>query len=247
MRRLTLLLFLLGFGSLTACSVALGPIEACGNGVVEAGEDCDGQNLAGKTCESLGQPSGTLVCTSNCGFDITGCDGTAPVCGDGSITGSEQCDGTNLNGQTCISRGYDGGTLACTSGCVFDTSGCTGSGPVCGDGEIQSPEVCDGTNLGGENCTSRGFSGGTLTCSNCMFNTIGCTMNTCDSMTNPSYRGCEFWAVSMANSELDSAFHGNFGLVIDNANDAQVRVQITGGSANVDEQIPANKIGRAHV
>ena len=73
-----------------------------------------------------------------------------------------------------------------------------------------------------------------------MFNTIGCTMNTCDSMTNPSYRGCEFWAVSMANSELDSAFHGNFGLVIDNANDAQVRVQITGGGANVDEQIPAN-------
>ncbi|HEX4955473.1 MAG TPA: S8 family serine peptidase [Thermoanaerobaculia bacterium] len=58
-------------------------------------------------------------------------------------------------------------------------SSCTtgGGGPVCGDGIIQAPEVCDGANLGGQTCVSQGFSGGTLACAaSCLaFNTSGCT------------------------------------------------------------------------
>jgi len=46
------------------------------------------------------------------------------VCGDGQIAGTEQCDGTNLGGQTCITKGFTGGTLSCTSSCTFDTSQC---------------------------------------------------------------------------------------------------------------------------
>ena len=43
--------------------------------------------------------------------------------GDGKV---EQCDGTDLNGQTCVNLGWEGGTLACNSTCGFDTSSCTG-------------------------------------------------------------------------------------------------------------------------
>lgn len=47
------------------------------------------------------------------------------VCGDGLVdaTSGETCDGTNLNGQTCISQGFDVGTLTCSS-CSLNTSGC---------------------------------------------------------------------------------------------------------------------------
>jgi hypothetical protein len=47
-------------------------------------------------------------------------------CGDGNLTAEEQCEGTDLQGQTCEGLGFDGGTLACDpSTCFFDTSGCT--------------------------------------------------------------------------------------------------------------------------
>ena len=50
--------------------------------------------------------------------------GGGGTCGDGVIDAGEDCDGSNLGGQTCQSQGFGGGTLACTSGCQFDTSGC---------------------------------------------------------------------------------------------------------------------------
>ena len=50
----------------------------------------------------------------------------AAFCGNNIAEGTEACDGTDLRGQTCVSQGYSGGTLACQPGCnVFDTSGCT--------------------------------------------------------------------------------------------------------------------------
>lgn len=47
------------------------------------------------------------------------------ICGNDSVEGDEQCDGSDLGGQTCVSLGYYGGTLACKADCTFDTSGCT--------------------------------------------------------------------------------------------------------------------------
>jgi hypothetical protein len=48
-------------------------------------------------------------------------------CGNGIVDSAEQCDGTNLAGNTCASLpgGFGGGALACTGSCTFDTSGCT--------------------------------------------------------------------------------------------------------------------------
>jgi hypothetical protein len=49
----------------------------------------------------------------------------ASLCGNGVIDTGEQCDGTNLDGETCASLGYGGGVLAClASTCTYDTSMC---------------------------------------------------------------------------------------------------------------------------
>ncbi len=48
-----------------------------------------------------------------------------PVCGNGVLETGEQCDGSNLGGQTCFGLGYNGGTLSCNANCVFSTLACT--------------------------------------------------------------------------------------------------------------------------
>lgn len=53
------------------------------------------------------------------------------TCGDGVIEGDEQCEGTNFGGATCQGYGWDAGDLTCTSSCLIDTSGCTGTQPTC--------------------------------------------------------------------------------------------------------------------
>ncbi len=155
----------------------------CGNGTLEAPEVCDGADLGGQTCVSQGFDSGVLQCLGTCaGYDTSACVGTGPVCGDGVIEGSEVCDGTNLGGQTCLTQGFDSGTLACAAGChAFDTSACEGTGPVCGNNTVEGNEVCDGADLGGETCVTRGFLSGDLACAvGCAaFDTSGCSGPTC--------------------------------------------------------------------
>lgn len=129
-----------------------------------------------------------LECTAGGG---TWTGGTAPLCGNGTVNAPEVCDGANLNGQTCISRGFTGGTLACAANCLsFVTTGCTGGGGgTCGNGTLDLGEVCDVGNLSGETCTLNGFSGGTLACAaNCLnFNTISCTGGPAGWRCDPSY------------------------------------------------------------
>ncbi len=155
------------------------PNPACGDGVKNGVEACDGADLGGESCVTQGFPGGTLTCLGNCsGFDTSGC-APNPFCGDGVKNGTETCDGADLGGQSCTSQGFDGGTLACLGNCSgFDTSGCT-TNPVCGNNTQEMGEVCDGTDLAGQSCTSQGFDGGTLAClGNCSgFDTSGCTMN----------------------------------------------------------------------
>lgn len=45
-------------------------------------------------------------------------------CGDGIIQLGENCDGAQLNNQTCASLGFQSGTLSCNPGCFFNTSNC---------------------------------------------------------------------------------------------------------------------------
>ncbi len=55
----------------------------CGNGVIEGTEQCDGQDLNGFTCETLGNSGGTLQCDPvTCTFDTQLCES-----GDSGTTG----------------------------------------------------------------------------------------------------------------------------------------------------------------
>jgi hypothetical protein len=99
------------------------PYPVCGNDMIEGAEECDGINLDGQTCGTLGEGSGTLSCTGSCTFDLSMCSGTG--CGNGFIEIGEQCDGRNLGGETCSSLGLGSGTLSCVPlMCVFDVSMC---------------------------------------------------------------------------------------------------------------------------
>jgi hypothetical protein len=87
------------------------------------------------------------------------------------------CDGNQLNGQNCVSQGYQGGMLACNALCtMFNTAGCNNN---CGNGVLNAGETCDGNELDDETCATQGFGGGNLTCNaSCtMFNTDACCVN----------------------------------------------------------------------
>ncbi len=45
----------------------------CGNNIKEINEECDGPDLGGQTCTSLGYSGGTLTCNSNCTFNTSQC------------------------------------------------------------------------------------------------------------------------------------------------------------------------------
>jgi cysteine-rich repeat protein len=77
----------------------------CGDGLVDAGEDCDGANLAGQDCLTAGAgDSGTLACAADCTFDTAGCTVTP---GNGiRFPGVEQCDDGNATaGDGCDAAG----------------------------------------------------------------------------------------------------------------------------------------------
>ncbi len=64
------------------------------------------------------------------------------LCGNGVIDQGEECDGTELNDETCMDRGFTGGTLDCTADCHFDESHCIAAAE-CGNGKVDQGEECD--------------------------------------------------------------------------------------------------------
>ena len=100
---------------------------------------------------------------------------TGDTCGDGIRQFYEDCEGTNLGGQSCAGLGLGLGTLACNSDCTFNTSGCS-SAARCGDNIRQAGEECDGQDLGGASCTTLNLGSGTLRCSaGCRYDESGCS------------------------------------------------------------------------
>ncbi|MFH2006959.1 MAG: DUF4215 domain-containing protein [bacterium] len=112
--------------------------SACGNGTIEGSEACDDANGAsGDGCSS--------ACAIESGWSCSGQPSScSPICGDGQVYGGEQCDGGNLNGVSCLTLGFTGGTLSCSGSCTFVTSGCTST--TCGNGTIDVGEECDDGN-----------------------------------------------------------------------------------------------------
>jgi hypothetical protein len=54
------------------------------------------------------------------------------TCGNGGVEPGEDCDGAELDGQTCagLDLGFTGGTLGCAATCRFDASQCTSDSAV---------------------------------------------------------------------------------------------------------------------
>ncbi len=62
-----------------ANGVTAGEAATCGNGVIDVGEDCEGIDLGGKSCQSLGFTDGMLLCDAEtCTLDTQMCFSMAP-------------------------------------------------------------------------------------------------------------------------------------------------------------------------
>ncbi len=55
----------------------------CGNNIKEINEECDGPDLGGQSCVSLGYSGGTLTCNSNCTLNTSQCTTQPPSGGGG--------------------------------------------------------------------------------------------------------------------------------------------------------------------
>ncbi len=162
-----------------ACDAETKSVDTCGDGFLDPGESCDGDQMTVTTCSALGYYDQTdpLTCKADCTYDLSVCTGGR--CGDGllQVDRGEKCDGANLDDQTCSSQGLGGGTLSCKTNCRFEVSRCE-LAAQCGDNVAASPyEPCDGTDLDDKTCADLGFFGGILACrSDCAdFDTSGCS------------------------------------------------------------------------
>ncbi len=149
-----------------------GPPPACGDGLVEGGEECDPPgNGCDAACQwicgdGVAHPP-TEPCDSG-GVNTAGCnfDCTLPTCGDGltNTAAGEQCDDSGESA-TCDD---DCTAVSCGDGNVNATAGeeCDPPNGVncdalcqriasCGDGVLDSGEQCDdGNNVSGDGCSA---------------------------------------------------------------------------------------------
>jgi hypothetical protein len=118
---------------------------SCGNGVVDAGEQCDPADMNEPTC--LGE--GVAKCRDDCTLDLSGC----ARCGNGTVDFDEECDialtlgdlaaeipCSELASPAGISRRYGSGVATkCTDKCEWDRSGCS----YCQNDRLEDDEVVD--------------------------------------------------------------------------------------------------------
>ncbi len=125
------------------------PDCVCGDGSIDAGEECDGMNFGAKTCaDYVGEgATGSLVCNAQCKIDSTACVVNSSACGNGVLDDGEVCDVGIMNDRNCASLGLGyTGILKCKDDCSgYDESDCKGPDTgLCGNGVLDDGELCDG-------------------------------------------------------------------------------------------------------
>lgn len=112
----------------------------CGNNIINLWEQCDGANLNGESCNSLGFGAGSLTCNTDCTFNAGGCDNFSAGCGNNILEASEECEMNNFSDPAnpmynnnpsctayCMDQGYatGSGDVSCNAGtCGVDYSSC---------------------------------------------------------------------------------------------------------------------------
>jgi CSLREA domain-containing protein len=146
-------------------------LPACGDGTVDAGEECDDGNTSdGDGCSANctvesgcgnGTVEGTEECDDGNNVDGDGCSANCtnevpPDCGDGILQAGEACDdGNTTDGDGCsanctVETGFDCDTRTSPTVCTP-----TDGGGDCGDGSLDSGEECDdGNNTAGDGCSA---------------------------------------------------------------------------------------------
>lgn len=165
-------------GSCNAAGNAMCVISYVGGAATAKWDTCASGVCQNGVCQTATQECTPGVCYSS----TARCSDAGKIVG---CQGNETCSGNVCSDPA---SGYD-----CTPGaCATETSKCTDAGkiqscgtgnycsanvckPYCGDGAVNNGEECDGTNLGGNTCVSLGYSGGTLSCSQCKLVKSGCT------------------------------------------------------------------------
>lgn len=123
-------------------------VNLCGNGQIDQGEPCDGDDLGGLTCESLlqGYTGGTLRCQAGCTLDTSSCTAN---CTNECAVGASQCNTAGNGVETCVN-----GTSGCTE---WQNQACGGDTPLCRlDGGLPTCVVdCTGAcTIGTTRCTA---------------------------------------------------------------------------------------------
>ncbi len=135
-------------GDIDACVAAVSTALTgnCGNGSVDAGEECDdGNTTGGDGCDALcqnecgnGSVEGAEECDDGNLVNGDGCDDQCmlePACGDGNLDAGEECD----DGNTTSGDG-------CSDICEIEA--------FCGDGNVDAGEQCDdGNTVSGDGCS----------------------------------------------------------------------------------------------
>jgi hypothetical protein len=177
---------------------------ACGNGVLNGFEACDGISFAeDATCATLGLRSGELRCSSTCTLDLSQCE-VRDYCMANNLYGNGACDSCELLGGQrdpdcetacgmdgmCADR-FDPLTNNWTCRRIGMTDPDCGT---CGNSTLDGNELCDGRAFvaGKITCSDYGFLGGELGCkSDCSPNFAACTFSTCGDGNREAAEECD--------------------------------------------------------
>jgi hypothetical protein len=86
---------------------------ACGDGFLQMGEECDGDDFGGETCMTQGFNAGDIACTMDCALDLGDCS-NSPCPGGGAFVSNKcwyasmVCETTQVKCQSVGLTGSDG-------------------------------------------------------------------------------------------------------------------------------------------